>query len=308
MLRSDVVFKTEGSERPVLRKVVGGYHLSCLRQALRGQGMAAEIPHQSGNCDLSEFVDRSIGVNYIFPVEPGPSLKELHRPVSRIACRYSKAKTFPVSLELLILAVTFLQQREWNLGQRGEFLQIEILELRLDLDPFDCVIVVDMLNLVAYNEGKFIFAGQLIEQPLADENMTARQRESIYEVGVGNEMKAVGQLAFGMPGDKSANPADINCKRPFFRSQGGFRCLILLRHLVPDSYFLVVGEASDVHGRAGEIALKIGCRVEDRIGADRVMPRLSLRKVKAAQSNEQDRRECKDSLHNSRRIDEWNRV
>ncbi len=79
--------------------------------------------------------------------------------------------------------------------------------------------------------------------------------------------------------------------------------MILLRHLVPDSYFLVVGEASDVHGRAGEIALKIGCRVEDRIGADRVMPRLSLRKVKAAQSDEQDRRECKKSLHNSRRID-----
>ena len=80
----------------------------------------------------------------------------------------------------------------------------------------------------------------------------------------------------------------------------------MLGHLLPGPHFLLVGNTSDVHWRPGEIALPIGRNVDDRIGTYSIMPRVSLRKVEAAESDEQDRNESENPLHNSRRIDSLN--
>jgi hypothetical protein len=72
--------------------------------------------------------------------------------------------------------------------------------LRLDLDALDCVIGIDMFNLVGKYECQFIFARQLIEYPFPNEDLATGQLKGIDEVDVGNEMKAVGQLSLCLSG------------------------------------------------------------------------------------------------------------
>ena len=91
--------------------------------------------------------------------------------------------------------------------------------MRLDLDPLDRVIVIDMFNLVTKYECQFIFAGQLIKQTFPNEYLAAGQGKSIDEIGVGNDMKPVGQLSLGLHGDASTDLVHVNVERFFFRSQ-----------------------------------------------------------------------------------------
>ena len=80
----------------------------------------------------------------------------------------------------------------------------------------------------------------------------------------------------------------------------------MLCHVLADAHFLVVRNASDVHWRPGEIVLPISGNVDDSVGTYSVVPRVSLRKIKAAEGDEQYRQKSENPFHNSRRIDSRN--
>ena len=109
VLSGDFVFEMEGRKRPIRGKVVVRDHFAGLRKALGGLRMGAEVSLQPRYRDFAQFVSGCVGMDNIFPVKLGPSFKQLHRGLRRIASCYRQTKTLPIRLKLFILAVTVLQ-------------------------------------------------------------------------------------------------------------------------------------------------------------------------------------------------------
>src|SRR5258708_4388594 len=112
------------------------------------------------------------------------------------------------------------------------------------------MIVVDVLDLVAEDEGQFVLTGDAVEQPLPYEDMAAGQRECIDEVPIGNKVKAPGRLALRVTGDSFADAIDVSLGCALLRPLGRFFRFVLPRKFVSNDLLLLIGDACDTQGDA----------------------------------------------------------
>src|SRR2546430_6170450 len=59
----------------------------------------------------------------------------------------------------------------------SDLIEIELSQLRFDLDALDAVIVVDVLNLMGQHAGEFVLVGHQIKHAFADIHGSAGKRE-----------------------------------------------------------------------------------------------------------------------------------
>src|ERR1700738_2629436 len=109
------------------------------------------------------------------------------------------------------------------------------------------MVMIDMLNLVPKHTGQLVLARHLAEKPETDKNMAARQGESVYQVGIGDEMETIGKRAMGACGNKIADSADILLDSLHLSRVRGLSGEILFRQILADANLALVRKPCQVH-------------------------------------------------------------
>src|SRR4051812_4354126 len=109
----------------------------------------------------------------------------------RIAAAGCKAYSLPIGLELLFFAIAGLKDRD---GNGRDLPQRNLVQGRLDLEPFRTVKVIDVLDLVSQYIGQLIIRLHPLDEAGADEDVPSRQCEGIDEIAVGDVVKAIGKF------------------------------------------------------------------------------------------------------------------
>src|SRR5690349_21448424 len=114
-----------------------------------------------------------------------------------------------------------------------------------------------------------------------------------------------------MERDVSADAADVFFETLLFCGERTRLHRVTRGKFAADGDFLLVGEAREMHGQAGEVALRVGGHVQDGVRRHSSGFCTTLAPVEARQGEAEDREENDEdngALHRYRRIVSWYRV
>ena len=161
--------------------------------------------------------------------------------------------------------VAGLPEIQRNLDERSDHIEIELSQLRFDLDALDAVIVVDVLNLMGQHAGEFVLVGHQIKHAFADIHGSAGKREGVQHVVVVQNGERVRQMPTSVKRDVGPDAADVFLEPLLLGGERTRRAGVAGSELAPDRDFLLVGQPREMHGQARKITLRVGSHVQDRV-------------------------------------------
>ena len=165
--------------RPILPTLTLNQFLD-FRDALRRQRVSAKISFErcfggSGKLFLGRARPRHVLLEKL--VE---GFEHVHGAARRIVRLHRQPRSLAVGFEFLIFAVARFENFD---GQRYQRAERYPLESFLRLYSLGAMEMINVFDLVAQDPGELIFVVHEVHQAGADEHVSARQGECVYEVG-----------------------------------------------------------------------------------------------------------------------------